>query len=493
MSDKQNSGGGDAPQAKLGFFAMIAVVVGSMLGGGVYSLPQNMAQSSAIGPVIVAWVIAGVGVYFIANTFRILADTRPDLQAGIYMYAREGFGPFIGFISAWGYWLMAAFGNVAFAVILMDAFNYFFPGVFTGGNNLNSIIFGSILIWAYNFLVLSGVRVSGIVNTVGTVAKIVPLVLFILIVGFMLSPDLMFSNFWGHSSPDKALELGSITSQVMAPMIVALWAFIGVEGAVVLSGRARNKADVGKATLIGFIVALVVYVLLSVLPFGIAPQHVLTKVANPSTAGVLQMVVGQWGEWLMNVGLIVSVLAGWLAWTMLCAEIPWAAGVNGTFPKAFARNNKNDAPSVSLWVSSFIMQAAMLLVYFSNNAWNTMLSITTVMVLPSYLAATLFLVKMARDGEFVKYAGSSKNLTQALASGVIGTIFGLFILYAGGLQYVAMIPLFLTVGVPLYVWSRREHDPHGAVFAGRDKLYLIVLLALDVLVLALWAAGVIKL
>ena len=472
---------------------MIAVVVGSMLGGGVYSLPQNMAQSSAIGPVIVSWIIAGVGVYFIANTFRILADTRPDLQAGIYMYAREGFGPFIGFISAWGYWLMAAFGNVAFAVILMDSFNYFFPGVFTGGNNLNSIIVGSILIWAYNFLVLSGVRVSGIVNTVGTVAKIVPLVLFILIVGFMLSPGLMFSDFWGHSSPDKALELGSITSQVMAPMIVALWAFIGVEGAVVLSGRARNKADVGKATLIGFIVALVVYVLLSVLPFGIAPQHVLTKIANPSTAGVLQMVVGHWGAWLMNVGLIVSIMAGWLAWTMLCAEIPMAAGVNGTFPKAFARTNKNDAPSVSLWVSSCVMQTAMLLVYFSPNAWNTMLSISTVMVLPSYLASTLFLVKMARNGEFVKYAGSDRILGQALASGVIGTIFGLFILYAGGLQYVAMIPLFLTVGVPVYMWSRREHDASAAVFAGRDKLYLVVLLALDALVLALWAAGVIKL
>lgn len=491
MSDKQN--GDDAPQAKLGFFAMIAVVVGSMLGGGVYSLPQNMAQSSAIGPVIVSWVIAGVGVYFIANTFRILADTRPDLQAGIYMYAREGFGPFIGFISAWGYWLMAAFGNVAFAVILMDSLNYFYPGEFIGGNNLNSIIFGSILIWAYNFLVLSGTRVSGIVNTIGTVAKIVPLLAFIVIVAFMLSPEVMFSNFWGHSSPEKGMQLGSITSQVMAPMIVALWAFVGVEGAVVLSGRAKNKADVGKATLLGFIIALVVYVLLSVLPFGIAPQHVLSNVANPSTAGVLQMVVGHWGAWLMNVGLIISIMAGWLAWTMLCAEIPMAASVNGTFPKAFSCTNKNGAPSVSLWVSSCVMQTAMLLVYFSPNAWNTMLSISTVMVLPSYLASTLFLVKIARNGEFVKYTGSSKLLGQALASGVIGTIFGLFILYAGGLQYVAMIPLFLTIGLPVYIWSRREHDPNTVVFVGRDKLYVILLLVVDVLVLALWTIGVIKL
>ncbi|MCP9759402.1 amino acid permease [Aquitalea sp. S1-19] len=488
----QNAAGGESTQGKLGFFALIAVVVGSMLGGGVYSLPQNMAQASAIGPVIVAWLITGVGVFFIANAFRMLADARPDLQAGIYMYAREGFGPFVGFISAWGYWLMAAFGNVAFAVILMDAFNYFFPGVFTGGNNLNSIIFGSILIWAYNFLVLSGMKVSGIVNTIGTVAKLVPLVLFIVIAGFAMNPHMLVSDFWGHAAAKTSQDLGSITSQVMSPMIVALWAFIGVEGAVVLSGRAKNKSDVGKATLIGFVVALLVYVLLSVLPFGIAPQSLLKSVANPSTAGVLQMVVGDWGAWLMNVGLIVSVLAGWLAWTMLCAEIPWAAGVNGTFPKAFARTNKNASASVSLWVSSFIMQAAMLLVYFSNNAWNTMLSITTVMVLPAYLAATLFLFKMCRNGDYQKYVGSDKGLRLATASGAIGFVFCLFMFYAGGLQYVAMIPLLLTVGLPVYIWSRKEQAPSAPVFQGREKIYLLLLIGLDVAVVALYLAGVIK-
>src|SRR5690625_1318379 len=145
-----------------------------MLGGGVFSLPQNTAASSALGPVLIAWLIAGIGMYFVANTFRMLSDMRPDLQAGVYMYGQEGFGRFIGFIVAWGYWLMSCFGNVAFAVILMDSFDIFFPGVFTDGNNITSIICGSLLIWGYNFLVLSGEKTAGAINIIGTIAKLIP-------------------------------------------------------------------------------------------------------------------------------------------------------------------------------------------------------------------------------------------------------------------------------------------------------------------------------
>jgi arginine:ornithine antiporter / lysine permease len=471
--------------SKLGLLALIAIVVGSMLGGGVFSLPQNTAEASAIGPVIIAWIIAGIGIYFIANSFRLLSDFRPDLQAGVYMYAQEGFGPFIGFNVAWGYWLMTCFGNVAFAIILMDAFNEFFPGVFTGGNNLTSIICGSVLIWGYNFLVLSGTRVAGAINTIGTIAKLVPLILFVFILGFLINYSQLFNNFWGtdpqimtSSAPQSAPA--SLMAQILAPMTVTLWAFIGVEGAVVLSGRAKKKSDVGKATLIGFILALVIYILLSVLPFGAMTQAELSQVANPSTAGVLKVVVGEWGNWLMSVGLIISVLAGWLAWTMLCAEIPMVAGKNGAFPKAFAKTNKHHAGSVSLWVSSFVMQAAMLLVYFSNDAWVTMYNISALMVVPAYITTTLFMAKVCLNKQYVK---AGKNF--ALCSGIFGALFCIFILYASSFKYVALIPVLLTCGLPIYIWSRKEKKDQQPIFTGVEKLYLLVLLGLDALILLL--------
>ncbi|PAA96649.1 basic amino acid/polyamine antiporter [Serratia fonticola] len=477
---------------KLGLIALIAIVVGSMLGGGVFSLPQNTAATSAVGPIIIAWLIAGIGIYFIANSFRLLSDLRPDLQAGVYMYAQEGFGSFIAFNVAWGYWLMTAFGNVAFAVILMDALNQFFPGVFTDGNNLNSIICGSVLIWGYNFLVLSGTKVAGFVNTLGTIAKLVPLVLFVVILGFLINYSQLFSNFWG-TAPQIVEGVGnhakpvSLMSQILAPMTVTLWAFIGVEGAVVLSGRAKNKKDVGKATLLGFLLALIIYILMSILPFGVMPQAELSQVSNPSTAGVLAKVVGHWGGWLMNVGLIISVLAGWLAWTMLCAEIPMVAGQKGAFPRAFARTNSKQAANVSLWVSSFVMQAAMLLVYFSNDAWNTMYNISALMVVPAYITTTLYMAKICLNREYDQYAKKGRKF--ALVSGILGVIFCLFILYASQIQYVALVPILLTCGLPVFIWSRKEKGDNQPLFQNKEIFYLAILLLLDAIVIWLLMMG----
>ena len=166
---------------KLGVFALAGVVISSMIGGGIYSLPQNMAAGASVGAVLLAWLITGIGVYFIANTFRILSVVKPDLEAGIYMYSREGFGRFVGFIIGWSYWLCQICGNVGYAVITMDALNYFFPPYFAGGNNLYSIIGGSILIWGFNAIVLKGIKQASLVNLIGTVFKIVPLLFFIVV------------------------------------------------------------------------------------------------------------------------------------------------------------------------------------------------------------------------------------------------------------------------------------------------------------------------
>ena len=134
MGEKNNS------VAKLGIIGLASIVISSMVGGGVFSLPQNMAAGASAGAVLLAWVITGIGMYFSANTFSVLARVKPNLTSGIYMYAREGLGPYEGFTIGWGYWLCQIFGNVGYAVITMDALNYFFPPCFAGGNNLLSIV-----------------------------------------------------------------------------------------------------------------------------------------------------------------------------------------------------------------------------------------------------------------------------------------------------------------------------------------------------------------
>ncbi|MDY6407909.1 MAG: amino acid permease [Pseudomonadota bacterium] len=459
---------------KLGIWGLAGIVISSMIGGGIFSLPQNMAQSASAGAVILAWLITGIGIYFIANTFRILATIKPDLTSGIYMYARAGFGPYMGFNIGWSYWLCQIFGNVGYAVITMDALNYFWPGVFTGGNNLYSVIGGSFLIWFFNGLVLHGVKEATRINLIVTIAKIVPLALFILVMVAMFHLDQFSTDFLGKLS---VAEIGGLGHQVKSSMLVTLWAFIGIEGAVVLSGRAKTQSAVGQATLIGFLGCLIIYVLLSILPFGFMTRTELAHVANPSTAGVMEAVVGKWGAWFMNIGMIVAILASWLSWTMIVAEMPFAMAQNGTFPKIFARENKAGSPQVSLWITSALMQAAMILVYFANNAWNTMLSITGVMVLPAYLVSCLYLWKVCLHPSDSTWVG--KHRWHALCTGIFGTVYAMWLLYAAGLQYLLMAVIFIALGIPIYIWARKNADSSVSCFTRCEGCIAILILIIS--------------
>ncbi len=469
MANKDNTNSNIAVQGssadnrgKLGVLALAGVVVSSMIGGGIYSLPQNMAAGASVGAVILAWLITGLGVYFLANTFRILSVVKPDLTAGIYMYSRAGFGPYVGFTIGWSYWLCQICGNVGYAVITMDALNYFFPPYFAGGNNLYSIIGGSLLIWGFNALVLRGIKQATIINLIGTVAKIAPLLFFIVISMIFFNSDKFSFDFWG----EKEASLGDLAKQIEGTMLVTLWAFIGIEGAVVMSKHAKNPKAVGTATLLGFSGCLLVYVLLSILPYGLMDQEQLAKLPNPSTAAVLESVIGKWGSYIMNIGLLISVLTSWLAWTMVTAQIPQAAAENGTFPKEFARENAAQAPSVSLYVTSSVMQVFMLMVYFSGNAWNTMLSITSVMVLPAYFASALYLWKLCEDHEYPTFFYIRRST--ALISAILGSVYALWLIYAAGLNYLLMALVFVAAGIPVFMRARRQSAPNEPVFSAGE-------------------------
>lgn len=473
---------------KLGALALTAIVVSAMIGGGIFSLPQNMAQSAGLTAVLLAWIITGIGIFFLANTFRTLSDVRPDAAAGIYMYARLGFGKFAGFQMAWAYYLSNVFGNVGYAVLLMDAMNYFFPGVFTGGNNIYSIIGGSIVIWLMCFLVLRGTHQAAAINVIGTIAKLVPILIFILVMVFAFRWK-MFTEAFSDVTAAGAQPLGSMLSQIKSTMLVTLWAFIGIEGAVVISGRARNQHAVGTATIAGFALCLTIYVLLSILPFGRMSQGELAALANPSTAPVLSSVVGTWGGWLMNLGVIIALLTSWLAFTIMVVEIPYQAAKDGTFPRIFAHENSNGAPDVSLFVTSFLMQLAMIFVFFANNAWNTMLSITAVMILPPYLASTAYLWKICAQNKYPKTAAAGKIF--ALVCGVAGTLYALWMIYAAGLSYLAMAFWFMALGIIIYCKARRDNRNNQAkdtapepYFTAKELIaaVIIVVIALAALV-----------
>lgn len=438
---------------KLTLLPLTALVVGSMIGGGVFNLPSDMSRGASPGAIIIGWIITGIGMLMLAFVYQTLAVRKPDLNAGPYAYAKAGFGEFVGFNSAWGYWLSALLGNVAYAVAIFSALSYFAPA-FGGGNNILSIVFASAFLWAIHFLVLRGVKQAAFINIVTTVAKLVPLVLFLLIAIIAFNWDKFTFNFWGRPDTAGQGDLGSILSQVRSTMLVTLWVFIGIEGASVYSSRAANRADVGRATVIGFLGALGIYVLVTLISTGILAQNELAGLKVPSMAGVLESIVGPWGAVLINLGLIVSVGGAFLAWTLLCAEIPFVCGKDGTFPKWFATENAAGSPVNSLWVTNALIQAFLILSFFSKEAYQFFYFIASVAILPPYVLSGAYAAKLAISGE--SYEEDKTSQTRDLVIGIVATIYGLWLVYAAGLQYLLMCAILFAPGIIVFAMAKRE-------------------------------------
>jgi arginine:ornithine antiporter/lysine permease len=468
---------------KLGLVLLSGVVVGSMIGGGSFNLPANMASGAGLVAITIAWVITFIGMYFLSNSFRILSDKRPDLKAGIYSYAQAGFGPFAGFQMAWGYWLSSAFGNVAFAVLIMQILSYFFP-VFGNGQNWPSIIGGSLLIWVMCGVVLSGVKRTAMLNVLASLLNVVTISAVLIIMAFYMTGGNFTFDIWGQQN-----HLGSIFTQVKSTMLVTLWVFIGIEAAVVVSDRARKMSDVGPATFIGLGVCTLLYALLSILPFGIMHQGAIANLVNPSAAYVLQSVVGKWGAIFVNVALLISVMSCWLAWTILVAELPFEGAKGGVFPKFLAKENRFHAALPSLLISSVVMQATLFIVLFAHNAWIWLIDITGVMILPPYFASALFLTVYAAHPDYV--ATHSESRRAALTTGVLGAVYSVWLLYAAGPQFLLMSTIIFAVGIPVFWYAKREHFPQMPVFSRPEKAAVGLLLAVAMVSVVLFAKGIV--
>jgi arginine:ornithine antiporter / lysine permease len=472
---------------KLTLLPLIALVVGSMIGGGVFNLPSDMSRGASPGAMLIGWIITGIGMLMLAFVYQSLAVRKPELNAGPYAYAKAGFGNFVGFNSAWGYWLSAFLGNVAYAVAIFSALSYFFP-VFGDGNNLPSIIGASICLWVIHALVLKGIKQAAFVNVVTTIAKLVPLMLFILIAIIAFNWDKFTFNFWGASHVQGVGNLGTIIDQVKGTMLVTLWVFIGIEGASVYSARAARRSDVGRATLIGFAGALGIYVLVSLLARGILTQPELAGLKVPSMAGVLEPLVGSWGAALVNLGLMISVGGAFLSWTLLCAEIPFTCGRDGTFPRWFGAENARGSPANALWATNLLIQFFLVLSFFSKSAYQFFYFIASVAILPPYVLSGAYALKLGLSGEGYGVKDRSRNWD--IAVGAVATIYGLWLVYAAGLNYLLMCAVLFAPGILVYMQARRERGE--AAFVGFEMVLAILIALLAVVAIYLMWTGVIS-
>ena len=333
---------------KLALPALTLLVIGGMVGAGIFSLPRTFARATGPFGAIIAWLIAGTGMYMLARVFQYLAERKPDLDAGVFAYAKAGFGNYPGFLSAFGYWIGSCIGNVSYWVLIKSTLGAFFP-VFGDGNTVIAIVVASIGIWLFHFMILRGVEQAAAINSIVTVAKIVPILIFIVIMLFAFKMDMFRGNFYGGG-----LE-GGLFSQVKATMLVTVFVFLGIEGASVYSRYAKKRSDVGMATITGFITVTSLMVLVTLTPYAVLHRAETAGMRQPSMAAALEAVVGHWGAVFVSIGLIVSVLGAYLAWSLICAEVLFAAARNKDMPKVFATENANRVPAAALWLTNIIV------------------------------------------------------------------------------------------------------------------------------------------
>lgn len=461
---------------RLGLGLLTALVIGSIIGSGVFGLPQNMAAGAGAGAILIGWLITGIGMLALARVYQMLALRKPQLNNGIYAYARESAGHYVGFNSAWGYWVSAWIGNVGYLVAAFGALGYFFPS-FGDGNTAPAVAGASVVLWLVHFMVLRGIRGAAVLNAVVTLAKVLPLLLFIALVAAAFRLETFNLEFWGSA------KLGSTLDQVKSTMLVTVWVFIGIEGASVYSARARRREDVGRATILSFVATLLLLVAVSLLSLGVLQQPELAGLKNPSMAGVLEKAVGTWGAVLIYGGLIISVGGGFLAWTLLAAESLFTPAGDGVMPSGLARQNARGVPANALWLTSAMVQVFLLVALFSKASYLALISLSTAMILLPYLFSAVYGVMLA-----VRREGSAGSLHPSdLPVSALAALYCVWLLYAAGPKYLLLSSLLYVPGAVLFALARREQGARP--FKGFELALAAALLLLAVLAAYLLATG----
>jgi arginine:ornithine antiporter/lysine permease len=267
---------------------------------------------------------------------------------------------------------------------------------------------------------------------------------------FSFKLDLFRENFWGGTDmPDTGLF-----EQVRATMLVTVFVFLGIEGASVYSRYAQKRSHVGTATVLGFLGVTTLMVLVTMLPYAVLLRADIAGMRQPSMASTLEAVVGHWGAVFVSIGLLVSVLGAYLAWSLICAEVLSAAGRTKDMPRIFATENENKVPAAALWLTNIVVQLFVISTYWSYDAFSLMLNLTSVMALIPFFLVAAYGVLMNRRGE--TYETRPQERTRDMVFAGTAVVYTLFLIYAAGIKFLLLSCIIYGPGTALYFWARLE-------------------------------------
>ncbi|MFF0793542.1 amino acid permease [Streptomyces spiralis] len=436
----------DRHARRFGLPVATALVMGNIIGGGIFLLPASVAPYGTVS--LVAFGVLTVGAITLALVFGRLAERDPR-TGGPYVYARGAFGDFAGFLAAWSYWITTWVSNAALAVAAVGYLDVLVP---VNGHRWSACLAALVLQWLPALANFAGTRYVGAVQLVSTVLKFVPLLLVAVGGLFFFDP---------HNLGPFNAGGGSAVGAVSASAALLLFSYLGVESAAVSAGEVKDpRRNVGRATVIGTVAAALVYLLGTLSVFGTVAHGRLVESTAPFSDAVNAMFGGAWGGWAVALAALVSMTGCLNGWTLLSAQTPYAAAQDGLFPGAFARRRRG-VPTVGVAVA--VVLASLLTVYNytsgSAKVFQILVLVTTFTATVPYLLATaaqLFhLVAGRRD------MVDRGRLARDAVIASIAAAFSMWLVAGAGYAAVYQGVLFLFAGVVVYAVMAARNRARG--------------------------------
>lgn len=424
------------PRRSLGLWTCTALVVGNMIGSGIFLLPASLAVYGGIS--LAGWVFTAAGAWVLAVLFAGLARTVPR-AGGPYAYSRAGFGDFAGFLVAWGYWISLLTGNAAIAVAMVSYSTVFWPALenpFVGGATAIGVI---ALLTLVN---VRGVRNAGRLALVTTILKVLPLIAVTVFGLFHFNA----ANFSPLNLSDQS-DFAALT----ATAALTLWAFLGLESATIPADDVIDaERTMPRATLLGTLIATVIYILATVAVMGmIAPAELATS--NAPFADAARRIWGEAGAWLIAAGAAVSCFGALNGWILNTGQIPAAAARDGVFPARFAERSRFGTPAASLTLSA-ILVALLIAANYTRGlvglfTFAILLSTMSVLIPYVFSAAAQLLIAL-RDGKLPPGA----TVARTVIVSALAFLYSVWAIAGSGKEAVYWGFLLLLAGVPVYAW-----------------------------------------
>jgi APA family basic amino acid/polyamine antiporter len=430
---------------KIGLLTATSLVVGNMIGVGIFVLPAVLSNYGSIS--LLGWIFTAAGALVLAKIFSNFSKIIVSKSGGPYVYSKAGFGDFIGFLVAWGYWIACWVSNGAIAIAIIGAASFFVPELAT--NSVLSVSLGLGLIWIFTWINSRGIKESGRVQLITTVIKILPL-LFIIIFG------LFFFNI--DNFPSFNLTGENNFSTLSAVATLTLYAFLGIECATIPAGNIENPGKtIPRATMLGTIITTVLYILGTVVLFGILPLEILQNSPAPF-AEAAKVMGGEYGGYFVAIGVIISGLGVLNGWILITGQISMATAKDDLFPDFLKKENKNGAPMNGFVIGGVLSSIVMLMNYSEGlvEQFEFIIQLSTLVALVPYLftAAAYALIVIEKRLH-------TKSWIKTFVLSALGFSYSMWAIYGSGPETVYYGFLLMLMGIPVYIymkWIKNKED-----------------------------------